>query len=130
MPDLNYLAVLVAITAAFVLSGVWYAILGGQLASLHPAYAEPQRTQAATVPVELVRNLVVALVTAVLASQVGTDDAAEGLLLGLLLWIGFPAMILAGSVFHEKVPPRLAAIHAGDWLLKLLLIAGVVGAWQ
>jgi hypothetical protein len=28
---------------------------------------------------------------------------------------------------HEKVPWQLAAIHAGDWLVKLLLIATVVG---
>jgi len=50
--------------------------------------------------------------------------------LGLALWVGFPTVILAGSVFHEKVPPTLAAIHAGDWLLKLLAIAGIVAVWQ
>jgi hypothetical protein len=31
-------------------------------------------------------------------------------------------------VVHEKVSWQLAAIHAGDWLVKLLLIATVVGA--
>ena len=31
-----------------------------------------------------------------------------------------------GSVVHEKVPWRLAAIHSGDWLVKLLLITSVV----
>jgi hypothetical protein len=29
----------------------------------------------------------------------------------------------------EKVPPKLAAIHAGDWLLKLLVIAVIVSVW-
>jgi len=28
------------------------------------------------------------------------------------------------------VPPALAAIHAGDWLLKLFTIAGLLAVWQ
>ena len=35
----------------------------------------------------------------------------------------------AERVFHEKVPWQLAAIHAGDWLLKLLTVAAIVAAW-
>jgi hypothetical protein len=31
---------------------------------------------------------------------------------------------------HERVPPKLAAIHVGDWLLKLLAVAVIVSAWQ
>jgi hypothetical protein len=39
-------------------------------------------------------------------------------------------MLLTGSVIHENVPWQLAIIHAGDWLLKLLIIGVVVGAWR
>jgi len=60
MPDINYLAVLVAIVAAFVLSGLWYGALGGRLASLHEAYATSHGSQLATMFVELARNVVVA----------------------------------------------------------------------
>jgi hypothetical protein len=42
------------------------------------------------------------------------------------LWARFPAVLLTGSVVHEKVPWKLAAIHSGDWLVKLLIITGVV----
>ena len=49
--------------------------------------------------------------------------------LALALWIGFPVVLLTGSVIHEKVPPMLAAIHAGDWLLKLLVITTAVALW-
>jgi hypothetical protein len=128
MPDV--LPVLVAVVAAFLLSGVWYGVLGGRLAALHEAYAQPSRSQAATAVVELVRNAVMALVTAGIADRIDVSGVTGGLLLGLVLWIGFPAVILAGSVFHEKVPWQLAAIHAGDWLLKLLAVAAIVGAWR
>jgi hypothetical protein len=30
-------------------------------------------------------------------------------------------------VLHERVPWRLAAVHAGDWLLKLVAVALIVG---
>ena len=46
----------------------------------------------------------------------------------VLQTIAFPVVLLTGSVVHEKVPWRLAAIHAGDWLVKLLLVTLVVGA--
>ncbi|MGH7316977.1 MAG: DUF1761 domain-containing protein [Candidatus Rokuibacteriota bacterium] len=50
--------------------------------------------------------------------------------LGLGLWIGFPVVLLTGSVVWENVPPKLAAIHSGDWLLKFLVIAVIVSVWR
>ena len=61
---------------------------------------------------------------------VGADTWLEGAGLGLLAWVGFPLVILTGSVLHERYPWPLAAIHLGDWLLKLLLVAAVVSAWR
>lgn len=54
MRDLNLLAVAVSVVAAFVISGAWYGLHGGQLSALNPAYAEA-RPQALTVVVELVQ---------------------------------------------------------------------------
>jgi hypothetical protein len=31
---------------------------------------------------------------------------------------------------YEKVPLALAAIHAGDWLIKLLVMAALIGLWH
>ncbi|MPZ92517.1 MAG: DUF1761 family protein [Actinobacteria bacterium] len=50
--------------------------------------------------------------------------------LGFALWIGFPIVLWAGAIMHEKVPSKLAAIPAGDWLLKLLVIAVIVSVWR
>ncbi len=128
--ELNFLAVVVAAVAAFILSGVWYGVFGSQLALLHPAYADSGSLSAKVVIVELARNLVLALVLAWLVDQIGVDDWAQAALIGFLLWIGIAVVLLIGSVYHEKVPAKLAAIHAGDWLLKLVVIAIIVGVWQ
>ncbi len=113
-----------AAVAAFVTSGAYYGALGSRLVQLSPAFAGPGRPVAATAAVELVRNVVLALVIAWLA-----DGDVPVVVLALALWIAFPAVLLAGSVFHERVPVPLAAIHAGDWLIKLVLITGIVGLW-
>jgi hypothetical protein len=123
------LPVLVAAVGAFVLSGAYYAALGGRMAALSPAYAGPRRSAAATALVEVVRNVVLAVVVAGLADGLGVDGVGPAVLLAVVLWVAFPLVLLTGSVFHERVPPLLATIHAGDWLLKLAVITGVVAGW-
>jgi hypothetical protein len=122
------LPVVVAVVAAFVLSGAWYALFGRALPRLSPAYTEP-RPPAATAGVEAVRNLLLALVVWGLVSLTRVDSLPGGLGLGALLWLGFPVVLLAGSVFHERVPWRLAAVHAGDWLVKMLVVTALLAAW-
>lgn len=130
MPDLDVLAVLVATIAAFVCSAAYYVVLGDQLATVSEAAAAIGRPPPWAIAAELVRSLVVVCVVAGLASETGTDDWAGGLLLGLALWIGFPGVLWAGAMLHERTPWKLAAIHAGDWLAKLLIVTSIVSAWR
>jgi hypothetical protein len=44
--------------------------------------------------------------------------------------LGFPVVLLAGSILWERVPAKLAAIHAGDWLVKVVGVALIVALWQ
>jgi hypothetical protein len=127
--ELNYLPVLVAAVAVFVVSAAWYGVLGNQLAELNDAYADSGQPPVWKMLAEFARSFVVAAVVAGLTSEMGIEGWSPAVGLGLVLWIGFPAIILSGSVLHEKVPWKLATIHAGDWLLKLVAIAIVVGVW-
>lgn len=111
---------------AFVVSTAWYTAFGRQLAALHAAYAQGGRPPSWVAPVELARSATVATAVAVLAQRTGTRRLAGALRLATGLWVAFPAVLLTGSVVHEKVPWKLAAIHGGDWLLKLALISAVV----
>ena len=127
--ELNYLALLASVVAAFVLSMLWYILLGSQTTAARGADAAANAE--ATPPpwkivVELVRSAVVATVLAGLATLLRIDDWSGALVLGLSMWVGFPLVLLAGSVIWERVPWKLAAIHAGDWLVKLLLVSAVV----
>ncbi|MGH9812195.1 MAG: DUF1761 domain-containing protein [Candidatus Acidiferrales bacterium] len=124
----HYWAVVAATAAAFVASAVWYVGWGSELAKLSAAYAEAQAPPGWTLLAELARTLVVAYVLARFASLLGIGDSKSALRFGIWIWV-FPAAILSGSVLHEDYPWRLAAIHAGDWLLKLLVMSLVIGVW-
>lgn len=129
---MNFLAIAVSVVAAFVVSSVYYIAFGAQLSALlgRPATDDPERPEPWKVLLELVRSLLVTLVLAGLVDRLDITGVGGALLLGLVVWIGFPFVLLTGSIIWDKVPWKLAAIHAGDWFLKLLMIATIVGVWQ
>ena len=131
MPELNYLAIAVAAVAVFVVSTVYYIGFTDRLKRLSAAYADADARPAVwRVAIEILRSLVVGAVVSGLVSLIGVADLAGAVQLALALWIGFPVVLLTGSVIWERVPPRVAAIHAGDWLLKLLMIGVIVTVWR
>lgn len=131
MSELNYLAIVVAAVAVFVFAAVYYSMLAGYGAKWSAAWAgEPGRPPAWQIVLELVKALVVASVIAGLVRLLGIDNLAHASLLGVVLWVAFPVVLLVGSVTHERVPWQLAAIHAGDWLVKLLVMAVIVTIWR
>jgi hypothetical protein len=69
-------------------------------------------------------------VLAIAADRIGVTGVPSAILVALLAWTAFPLLLLSGSVLHERVPWRLAAIHAGDWLLKLVAVTLIVGLWR
>ena len=132
MRRMNYLAVLVAAVTAFVVSSVWYTIFGNawmELRGIDPATAADTATPAWTMLFVVFQSLVVAFMLAYFVGHLGIVDWKGAVRLGALVW-GFPAMILLGSVVHENVPLMLAAIHAGDWLVKLLLMSVILVVWR
>ena len=128
MPDLDLLAVLAATVAAFVSGGTYYAVFGAQLAEVSNAAGGPMPPW--KLAVELLRCLILSAVVAGLASQGEIDEWTGALVLGLALWIGFPFVLWSGAMIHESTPWKLAVIHGGDWLVKLLLIAVLVTVLQ
>lgn len=128
--DVNLLTVVAATVAGFIVSFAYYSLFGAQLEEYGSAAAGASRPTTWLVPVELVRTLVVAAVVVGLAGAVGVTGLPQGVLLAVVLWVGFPAVLLTGSVYHERTPWRLAALHAGDWLVKLLVMGVVAGVWQ
>jgi len=125
MGSISVVAVAAAVVAAFIVSMVWYGAFAGPLGMEDDGGRPPLWK----IAVELTRSLVVTLVVGWLAARLGVSGLPSALGLGLALWAGFPAVLLSGSVLWEGVPWRRAVLHAGDWLVKLLVVAAIVGLW-
>ena len=131
--DLNWVAIVVAAVAVFFVSTGYYIVFGGELAAARAGTTAEGRGDSRPAPwqigTELVRSLVLAAVVAWLSAGLGITDVVSALGLGLALWVAFPVVLWTGAILWEGTSPRLAAVHAGDWLLKLVVIAIVVGLW-
>jgi hypothetical protein len=136
MAHVNNLAVVVAAVAVFVLGWLWYSPLlffkpWMRLRGMDPAAAMAgAKMPGGKLLVELARCLVLAYVVARVAALLGVTTWTGAVHLGLFLWIGFPVILLTGSVLWENIPWKVAAIHAGDWLVKMLVIPLIVSVWR
>jgi hypothetical protein len=119
--------VVLAVVAAFLISSVWYVAFSSTLARLNPVYAEGGKTSPVVPVVELMRSAVLAVVVVIACDRLALDGPGQLVAAAVVAWVGFPVVLLSGSVLHEKVPWRLAAVHAGDWLVKLVAVTLIVG---
>ncbi len=134
MLEMNLLTVIAAAVAAFVVSMVWYIVFGNAIMKLQgmkaDTTAEIKKPQLWKMLVEIVRSLVFGYVLARLVTPLEIVDWIGAVRLGIWVWIGFPLVLLVGSVLWENIPWRLAAIHAGDWLVKILSIVFILAVWR
>jgi Protein of unknown function (DUF1761) len=136
MVSVNYLHVLVAAVVVFVLGWLWYSPLLFFKPWMRLRGQDPVAAMAgAKMPggklvVEMVRCLLLSYVIARFAALLAITGLMSAVHFGFMLWLGFPVIILAGSVLWENTPVGVAAIHAGDWLVKLLAIPIIVTLWR
>lgn len=136
MVHVNFLAVLVTAVIIFVLGWLWYSPLlffkpWMRARGLDPAAA----MQGAKMPggkllLEFVRCFVLAYIVTGLLRLLGVTTLGLAIHTGTMLWVAFPVVLLLGSMMWENVPWKVAAIHAGDWLVKLLVIPIVATLWR
>jgi hypothetical protein len=136
MVHVNFLAVIVAAIVVFVLGWLWYSPLlfykpWMRARGIDPAVAMAgAKMPTGKLVIELVRCIVLAYLVAHFVGLLGDSSWPVAAHFGLLLWIAFPVVLLTGSVLWDNTPLKVAAIHAGDWLVKLLVIPIIVSLWH
>ena len=134
MPKVNYVAILAAAAAAFVVGAVWYSpLLFGEtwmtLRGMDPTAITGASMPAGEMLGEFARWLIVGYVVSRFIARLGIGDPKSALEFGGWMWIAIYTA-LAGSVLHEGTPWRLYAIHVSDGLVRLLVITSILGVWR
>src|SRR5438552_3978857 len=135
--EINWLAVAVAGLIAFLVGGVWYTALFGQLWIKLQGYSPEQvkEMQAQMSPPiffggMLVSYLVLAFVLALLLTGFERPTAFTGAVLGALVWLGPAASIgMTGHIANGK-PIGLFAIDTTCQLIYLVLMGALLGRWR
>lgn len=136
MVHVNYLHVVVAAVVMFVLGWLWFSPLlffkpWMRLRGMDPdAAMAGAKMPGGKLAVEFARCFILAYVIARFVALLGIASALGAVHFGLSVWIGFPVIILAGSVLWENTSWKVAAIHAGDWLVKMLVTPLILTLWR
>jgi hypothetical protein len=130
--DLNWIAIIVAAIIPMVLGALWYSPL---------LFAEPWMRAVGRTREELggaqlgyalsaIGALLSSYVLARIVKWAEVDDLWNGALVGVFVWAGFVATVLAVTTFFGGRPRALWLINSGYQLVALVLMGALLGAWD
>jgi hypothetical protein len=131
----NYLAIAVAAIACFVFEAVWYTIfmqpwldgIGRTKEWLMSAAGYNPVLQYGTA---LLSAAVIAAAISCVTQLTGPQTAIRGIRVAAMLWLGFVLTTYSTEYVFEVRPWSLLGINAGFWLLGMVLMGAIVGAWK
>lgn len=137
LPQMNYLAVLVAAIAIFVLGGLWYSpVLFAKRWMNLQGRSEAELKAASHLPmpvmllISFLCGLVVALALGVVLHHYSQMDAMKGAMIGALCWLGFEASTSFTTSLFSSRPFRLWVIDWGYHLVSAVMAGLILGAWR
>jgi hypothetical protein len=129
---INYLAVLVAAVAAWVLAILWYQILVKRwLAREGKPETElgPRSRPKGYVLFVLAVQLIMARILADVVGHAGDVALDKGIMWGVLCLGGFVGPVLVTSSYLHGRRGMLGAIEFGYWFVALALMGAIIGAF-
>ena len=131
----NYLAIVIAAVVAWLAGAGWYTSLG-KVWTAAIGMTPEQMQQAKSRPgahlpflYTFIAQLVMAWVLAGVLGHIGALTLRGGVISGAFCWLGFVITTLVVSYTFAMRNWRLLLIDGGYWLLVLVLMGGIIGAW-
>ncbi|MGA7340844.1 MAG: DUF1761 domain-containing protein [Terracidiphilus sp.] len=130
----NYLAILVAAIACFLFEASWYTLfldawiqgVGRSREWLMNQGVNPILQYATA----LVSAAVIAAAISAATQLTGAQTAFRGIKVAAFLWLGFVLTTWATEYVFEIRSYALFAINTGFWLIGMVAMGAIVGAWK
>jgi hypothetical protein len=131
--NINYLAVLVAAIANYVIATIWYAAIFGKVWQKLTGITDMKPTP---------MNIVLVFIGSLLLSFVlyhsivfgnaylGTKGIQGGLMGGIFGWLGYIAPVTLSTKLFEKKPWGLWLLDNAFWLISLLVMGIILSLWM
>jgi hypothetical protein len=133
--SVNWLAVLVAGVINLVVGAVWFSpSLFGKTWMKELGMKESDRMGGSemgkTYGITFVGALVMAFVTALVVRAAGADTVAEGLVVGLWVWLGYAVTIPLNDVLFGKKSWNLYFLNVMYYLVVLAITGALLATWM
>jgi hypothetical protein len=130
----NYLAIVVAAIACFLLEAGWYSAFMGTWLNGIGRTMQWLVSSGINPAIQYATALVMAAVMATAISCVtqltGKQTALRGIKVAALLWVGFEMTTFSTEYIFEVRPIGLWLVNAGYWFFGMTLMGAIVGAWK
>jgi hypothetical protein len=129
----NYVAVVVAAVAYWILGAIWYgALFSKPWMALEQMTDERARSMNPVLPyvITMVLNLLIAYVLSQIILWRNGNTAGRGAAIGVILWVGLIGPITFTTYMYEMRSHTLWAINEFYSLAGLVLMGAILGAWK
>ena len=127
--DINLAAVLVAGIVHMIIGLMWFMpkLFGNAWVELTGKEMKPANRWIAA---GIIAHLVMALALAVIVNLANATSVFGGIVVGVLIWIGFVVTLETGELIWEKIPFKLFMIRIGNQLVGLSLAGIILAVWR
>ncbi|MGB6192469.1 MAG: DUF1761 domain-containing protein [Terracidiphilus sp.] len=130
----NYVAILVAGIVCFLLEAAWYSFFNQAWLAGTGRTREWLMSQgvnpAFQYGIAILAAIGVAAALSYFVQSTGPQTVVRGVATAFLLWLGFVLTIWATEYAFELRPLSLFWINTGFWLLGMVVMGAIVGAWK
>jgi hypothetical protein len=129
LSNLNLLAVLIAGLVHTLIGLIWFMpkLFGNLWVELTGKEMKPALQW---IPAGLIGHLVMALVLAVIVKLANVTNVVGGMVVGILVCLGFMATLEIGELIWEKIPFKLFMIRVGNQLVGLGTAGAILAVWR
>lgn len=129
----DYVGVLIAAVAAMIIGFVWYlpAVAGRTWSAATGITAEKMKANMgiSTLVAGFVMVLLQATVLSAAITWSGANGIGEGVVVGLIVWLGLIVTTAGMNVLYEARPASLYWVYGGNSLVTFAVMAAILSWW-
>ncbi|MGI9384398.1 MAG: DUF1761 domain-containing protein [Methyloligellaceae bacterium] len=126
---INYLAVVIAAVAGFMVGWGWYMALGKPWMEALGKTKDDLKPSPLPFILAFVAQVVMAYMLAGVIGHLGDVTIVRGIITGFFVWLGFVITTMVVNHGFQGAKPILTAIDGGHWLAVLVVMGAIIGGF-
>lgn len=130
---MNWVVIVVAAIAQFVVGWIWYGPLFGKTWMSMMGMSQQSMSREGmgkTMVLSFVGSLVTAAVLSMLVGWMGAKTLGAGIAAGFWAWLGFVATVTLGAVLFAKMSWNLYILNNAYQLVSLAVMGAILAKWS